>query len=984
MKKLVFLSFFTVNIAFAQIGQYHFELISSKQGLPTKNVNVVGKDTSRFLWAGTNKGLFRYDGYSFELVAKGAVNALTVDKTKGFVFSISGKGIFWFNTNTLNQQIITAPIWTDSIADNDHYIHPFVDARQRIWASDFHNAKLYQASKKSWKLFPVNPAFSTNNEAIRCFEDAQLRLWIIAQHKIYRFDEPSQSPILVASFLPNSICQTILESSPNQLLIGTNTGHIYTFDGLTNQLKLVKKLEQSVESIAKNKKIKNGFGYLVACKNQLYEFDLQTLSCTAIACLTDTQIEFKHIFYDLKNDFFWISSNQGLIKCKTILPPITNIKIPTTLVGQASTITSVLARGNDQYWLGLSHIGVVDWNKKNNTFRLITNPYHSHINRLLLASNQDLLLATSDGLLRLKDKSNRIEKLSIASQGNIRTIAFDTKNNLWISAENQEIEVRKYPELDRQKLWEDIPTNDFWKENLFHDIVPTAEGKIWLLAWFPKDYGVCYYDEKSRKIQLVSQLRSNINRHKDFMGDYFLKGVYQNKRLFAAGYGGLNIFDNQGKIIDKLDAGVQSIEVDSDNFGNIIIDKNNHIWIGTMDGLYWYKNLKSGVKKLNEKNGLDDNNMSGGMYLTNQNELLVGQSNRILVLNLDALKQQIIPDLWLSKLNVLGGRSLMDFNKPMILNREDNSIELSFSPFNFEVNPTSVYRYRLLNNSATWVSNNQKNNLTLVGLAPDQYELEVAIGDIGGGWNPKTLKLSFIIKPYFSETIWFKLLIISLLALLLYGLYRYRLAHVTAIQSIRTEISADLHDDVGATLSSISILSTIIKTQLTATATSQKYLDIILQDTHALQNKLEEIIWSLRTDRDTVGQFGVRLRMVGTELFEASGIAYNFEISEEISHLRLSMELRRNLLLIAKEAVNNLIKYAHCQKASIILKKQKNNLLLVISDNGKGFDLDRQEGNGLGNMKKRAEKIKGKLTISSALHTGTEVRLEVPITQMSD
>jgi signal transduction histidine kinase len=304
---------------------------------------------------------------------------------------------------------------------------------------------------------------------------------------------------------------------------------------------------------------------------------------------------------------------------------------------------------------------------------------------------------------------------------------------------------------------------------------------------------------------------------------------------------------------------------------------------------------------------------------------------------------------------------------------------LNFSPI-----AKNQYRYRLVGINKDWVYNGSNNTLVLIDLPPNTYQLEVAIGTNHGVWSRKPFKMSFKIQPSFVETIWFKILILMVVGLIIYTFYRYRINQLLKIEQLRTEISADLHDDVGATLSSISILSTLVQHQVQDSPTAQKYLNTILEDTSSLQNKLEEIIWSLRSDRDTVGKLTARIRRIGSEIFEAKGIHYQFEVDESIGHLKLSMDFRRNLLLISKEAVNNLVKYSDCKKAKISIQKVKGNLELVIKDDGKGFENSNIEGNGLRNMRARADKMKGKLTVCSILGQGTEVKLVVALTQIGD
>ncbi len=354
------------------------------------------------------------------------------------------------------------------------------------------------------------------------------------------------------------------------------------------------------------------------------------------------------------------------------------------------------------------------------------------------------------------------------------------------------------------------------------------------------------------------------------------------------------------------------------------------------------------------------------------------------ILKINELAKSEEPAVFLSTFETLGGTKISNQSALVKLLRYQNNLSLSFSPLNFAPAAKNQFRYRLLGINQNWVNNGTNNRLVFVDLQPNTYQLEVSIGTNHGVWSKKPYLITFTIEPSFIETIWFKLLILMCLSLIAYVFYRYRINQILKIEQLRTEISADLHDDVGATLSSISILSTLVQHQVKDSPTAQKYLNTILEDTSSLQNKLEEIVWSLRSDRDTVGQLTARIRRIGAEIFEAKGINYEFEVDDSIAHLKLSMDFRRNLLLIAKEAVNNLVKYSECKQVKISILKVKGNLELIVQDDGKGFENTNIEGNGLRNMRARANKMKGKLTVYSKIGVGTEVKLVVSLTQIGD
>jgi signal transduction histidine kinase len=123
------------------------------------------------------------------------------------------------------------------------------------------------------------------------------------------------------------------------------------------------------------------------------------------------------------------------------------------------------------------------------------------------------------------------------------------------------------------------------------------------------------------------------------------------------------------------------------------------------------------------------------------------------------------------------------------------------------------------------------------------------------------------------------------------------------------------------------------------------------------------------------------MREFATGVLEAKNIDFSFRVDEQVQELKLDMEARRDLFLLYKEAINNLAKYSQCQKATVDMSIQKNKLIMKISDDGIGFDVNNSDGgNGLINMQKRAQSLNGRLSIESEIKMGTRVHLEVSLT----
>jgi len=223
--------------------------------------------------------------------------------------------------------------------------------------------------------------------------------------------------------------------------------------------------------------------------------------------------------------------------------------------------------------------------------------------------------------------------------------------------------------------------------------------------------------------------------------------------------------------------------------------------------------------------------------------------------------------------------------------------------------------------------------------------------------------------------LWIGLVLLSILSILAYWNYRNR--QQVKVQSLRNKIAIDLHDDIGSTLSSISIFSQMAQKQSKETI---PLLETIGENSRKMLDAMADIVWTINPENDQFEKIVLRMRNFAYELLGAKNIDFEFNADEEVTKMKLAMNVRKNLYLIFKEATNNLVKYSGAKKATFNIKVEKNNLTMLISDNGQGFDQQQiTGGNGLKNMRTRAEEIKGELMIHSVPENGTTIELKIAV-----
>ncbi len=200
------------------------------------------------------------------------------------------------------------------------------------------------------------------------------------------------------------------------------------------------------------------------------------------------------------------------------------------------------------------------------------------------------------------------------------------------------------------------------------------------------------------------------------------------------------------------------------------------------------------------------------------------------------------------------------------------------------------------------------------------------------------------------------------------------------LQLIRNEIARDLHDDIGASLSNINILNELAKRNSLNPGKANEYLEKASEDIQHVSESLNDIVWNINPKYDDPENLFIRMKRYAADMMDGKNISYEMQFPTEVSTIKLNMDKRRDVYLIFKEAVNNLVKYSGANAAAILLQTDDQYLRLIIQDDGIGFDRAViKEGNGLDNMQHRAKNWGAVFTISGKPGAGTIVELIMPL-----
>jgi ligand-binding sensor domain-containing protein/two-component sensor histidine kinase len=316
-----------------------------------------------------------------------------------------------------------------------------------------------------------------------------------------------------------------------------------------------------------------------------------------------------------------------------------------------------------------------------------------------------------------------------------------------------------------------------------------------------------------------------------------------------------------------------------------------------------------------------------------------------------------------------------------VLNANENHLQIDFVGVSFVAGETLRYTYKLEGADAGWSPPGEFRTVNYVGLGSGAYRFLVRAENSDGTFSPVPASVIFEILPPVWRRWWF-LLSAGLFALsLAYALHRYRVRRLLEIQRVRIHIAADLHDDIGSNLTQIAILSEVAQSRLQhANAELTTPLSSIARISRESVASMSDIVWAINPKRDRLTDLVRRMRRLGNETLGNRGIQVQFAAPDGAQDTKLGAEVRHHVFLVFKEALHNAVRHSACSKLDIELRLERSGLMLRVTDDGRGFDPDRSgEGQGLGNMRRRAANLGGELQLRTTPAGGTEVELRVPL-----
>ena len=317
---------------------------------------------------------------------------------------------------------------------------------------------------------------------------------------------------------------------------------------------------------------------------------------------------------------------------------------------------------------------------------------------------------------------------------------------------------------------------------------------------------------------------------------------------------------------------------------------------------------------------------------------------------------------------------------PLAVPATRNSLQIDYFGVSADLGEPMRFEYRLDSLDTSWSVPTSGRSITYASLAPGAYRFSVRARTAGGQVSETPATIALEILPPFWRRWWFVALAVAVSGAGAYAVHRGRVSQLLRLERMRYRIATDLHDDVGASLSQIAILSDLGRAgleQRDVRSVSDR-LALIATTARQLVDSMSDIVWAVNPRRDSLDDLVHRMRRFAADTLEAADIQLAFTAPEASAAMRVGPDVRREVLLILKEAVTNIGRHSRATAAEIEFRVERHRMHLRVRDNGRGFDLAHDNpGNGLRSMRRRVTALGGRLEIESAAGRGTDVRFDV-------
>jgi signal transduction histidine kinase len=341
-----------------------------------------------------------------------------------------------------------------------------------------------------------------------------------------------------------------------------------------------------------------------------------------------------------------------------------------------------------------------------------------------------------------------------------------------------------------------------------------------------------------------------------------------------------------------------------------------------------------------------------------------------------------------------GGFAVNSAAHPVIVPPGRGELEFDYTALDFQTPEQTHFKYKLEEVDTVWMDAGTRRVAHYNNIYPGRYRFRVIAGNSDGVWNEAGAALAILVQPHLWQTWWFRGLAILCILGAVGGAARYTtqkrmqrkletLKRQHAVERERGRIAKDIHDDLGSSLTRIMMLGERTREDMGRPEELAVHAGKIVTSARAAVQALDEIVWAVNPENDTLDGLVGYLNQYANQFFESTNVKCRLEMPARLSRLALPAEVRHDLFLVVKEALNNVFKHAQASEVRVRMAESATGVEIAIEDNGRGFEpgavTTGRRGNGLENMRKRMENLGGGFRLTSAPGRGTKLSFTVQV-----
>ena len=638
-------------------------------------------------------------------------------------------------------------------------------------------------------------------------------------------------------------------------------------------------------------------------------------------------------------------------------------------------------------WIGTAGLGLYAWNNGLFTNYAVGSPVAANFVFSVIPDGHDgLWLSAGDGEDLSQFKDGQIKRSPWGVHG-VKSLLLDREGRLWAGTKGN---VGWYSPYGQRTFGS---TNGVGVSSV-RTLAEAPDGSIWAGA----DNGSIYRCQTNGVQVFVPQ---------DAPGAYSIWSllVDESGTVWAGtSHGGLLRF-KKGRFTHLTMK--QGLPMD---ITQILDDKRGRLWLGTRQGICCIEksalnDLADGkaetVDVVRYLDGLPKLECSDGYqpacWCANDGRLWFCTVKGPVSVDPDELAVHSQPPPVVVEEMLVDGESMPLNNGKVVIPPGHEQYQFRFTAPSFNSPDQSRFRYRIENLDKHWVTADTRRQAAYGHLAPGDYRFRVVACNSDGVWSKTGASVDFTVLPYFYEARWFQLMMtviilggvaigVRAVATRKYRRALLRLEQQHALEKDRARIAKNIHDHMGAGLTQITLLSELGHRE---PEHANNQFERISEAARDLTRAMDETVWAVDPERDTLASLMDYASAYAEDFLRAAGIRCRMEFPTSLPHMQIDAELRYNLFLALKEALNNVVKHAQATEVWLRLRLHENILTLIVEDNGQGFATETgartadsarlHSGLGLANLRNRLHSIHGEFNVQSSPGKGTRMEMTVDI-----